>query len=386
MKYGRLPWLFGAIFIAMGLLAAVPGWWFLVTQHYRLATYVPVEARIVESRVIRGGHDGYEPVITYSYVVQGHRYESRRVSAIGNYSSSGTWAWEICSRLPVGGKATAWHSAGDPSSSFISREVIFTPHFAAILGFVFVLAGGWALVQTVLGRRVPEPPVRRRDGWFILRQEFSNRQAFRIAAAATVAWYSYLAIMFEDYLVLTNYQVNILGLISGAVAVGLGIIGLVQCRRYWKLCHDFSDAQVSADRERFQLGSAVRLRVEQGISRHLVIDELSLEAVCMVSNRLARSGQAGYAVTYTPAAAACNVQKRLTVNRDYPPGSQLSATCEFTLPAHAAASTPPRSSIFPISQWFIVLQVAAEGQPTLTVRFPIVVENGSGAPAATVRF
>jgi hypothetical protein len=73
---------------------------------------------------------------------------------------------------------------------------------------------------------------------------------------------------------------------------------------------------------------------------------------------------------------AWNVQKRLAVNREYSPGSQLSATCEFALPDGAEPSTPPRSSIFPIYQWFIVLQVAATGQPTLTARFPIVVENG----------
>jgi hypothetical protein len=43
------------------------------------------------------------------------------------------------------------------------------------------------------------------------------------------------------------------------------------------------------------------------------------------------------------------------------------------------------SSIFPIYQWFIVLQVAAQDQPVLHVRFPIAVENGSRAASVMVK-
>jgi hypothetical protein len=71
------------------------------------------------------------------------------------------------------------------------------------------------------------------------------------------------------------------------------------------------------------------------------------------------------------------VQERLAVNREYSPGSEMSVACELMLPDNAAPSTPPRSAIFPIYQWFIVLEVAARGQPALTVRFPVTVVNGS---------
>lgn len=379
MKFGRLPWLFGPLFAGIGLLVALPCWWFLLLQHYRLNAYLPVKAHVTESRVIRSGRDAYEPILTYSYVVGGRRYDGHRVPPIGNYGTSGLWAWNISSQFPAGADRTAWYSATDPASSFISRGVTFVPHCAATLAFVFILAGGWAFFQSILGRRIVSPPARGRDGWFSLRQEFSNRQAFRWLGALTIAWYGYIAILFGDYLALNRYHFNLLGVVAAVVASALGLIVLVPTWHYWKLSHDFVDARISADRDRFQLGSPVRLRLEQGISRHLVIDELSLGAVCMRSDRVTARNVSGFAVTYTPAAVACNVQKRLAVKREYSPGSQLSAVCEFALPDSAEPSTPPRSSIFPIYQWFIVLQVAAEGQPTLNVRFPIVVENGSRA-------
>jgi len=379
-SFARIPWFLGFIFAVVGLVCAVSGWWFLATQHFRLATYLPVEAHVIESRVIASGQDAHQPVISYSYSVQGHRYEGHRVSAIGNYATTGTWAWDIASRFPAGANATAWYSAGDPASSFIVRDVEFIPHFVAIFGFVFFLVGGWVLLQSLEGRRLVTPPARGRDGRFYLRAEVSNGGAFRLFAAAAIAWYAYVALVIGDYWVLNRLRVDAFSVIATAITAGLGLILLVQAWRCWKLQHAFMDAKLSVDGGRFQLGSLVRLRIEQGFVRRLLIDELSMGAVCMRSDRVTN----GTSVNYPPASVACRVQKRLAVNRDYSPGSQLSAACEFTLPDHAEPSTPPRSSIFPIYQWYVLVEIAAQGEPTLSLRFPIVVETGSRAAAVRI--
>ena len=374
ITFKGLPWGFGAIFAAVGLAAASPGWWFLAVQHYRLATYLPVTGKVEEARVIRSGDD-YEPLIRYSYTVNGHRYDGRRVSAVGNFTQTGTWAWDIVARFPAGGKATVWYSARNPSSSFIVRDASYAPHFVAIFGFVFLLVGVWAMLQSFVGRTVFATPERGRNGWFALRQEVSNRQAFRLFLVATVAWYGYTAIVFGDYWVLSEGHIYLLGIAAPIFVFGLGLPLLVQTCRNWRLLHDFTDAQVWSDRQFLQTGSKVRLRLSQPVCRPLLIDELSLSAVCMRNDR----NTSGAGVSYAPPSVACRVQERLAVNRQYSRGGEISVGCELVLPRNAAPSTPPRSTIFPIYQWFIVLDVAARGQPALSVRFPITVENESAA-------
>lgn len=373
VTFKGLPLWFGGIFTGIGLAVAALGWWFLAVQHYRLATYLPVTGSVNESRVIRSGKDGYEPVIRYAYIVNGQRYDGQRVSAVGSYTQTGNWAWNVVAQFPPGGQATIWYSAKDPSSSFLLRDATYIPHFVAIFGFVFLLVGAWAMLQSFVGRRVFATPERGRDGWFALRQEVSNRQAFRLYLAATVAWYGYTGIIFTDYLVLTKGRINVWGLVATVVVFGLGLPLLVQAWRYRRLLHDFTDAKISVDRQSLQTGSKVRLRLSQPVCRRLLIDELSLSAACMRNDRITR----GTSVNYAPAAEACRVQERLAVNREYSPGSEISVACELVLPENAAPSTPPRSAIFPIYQWFIVLEVAARGQPALTVRFPVTVDKGS---------
>lgn len=379
MIFGRLPWYFGVAFGGFGLIMVTLGWWSIAVQNYRLNTYLPAKAHIIESRVIADGDNDYEPLIRYSYDVGGRQYEGQRVFAAGHYSESGQWAWTVCSQFAAGADVTAYYSATDPASSFISRHAIFAPYVFAAFGFVFLLFGGFSSFQSFQGRRPISPPTRGRDGWFGLRPEFSERRMFRLFAAISVACAAYIAILFGDYLALNKHQFERLGIISAVLTIPFALAFVVLTCRYWMLSHDFSDAQVFADGEQFRLGSLVRLRLDQGISRHLTIDELSLGAACMRSDRIetTQTTRTSYrhAVRYDSATVAWNVQKRLAVNRDYAPGSQLSVACEFTVPQRAEASTPADSSIFPIYQWFIVLQIAAKGQPMLKVRFPIIVER-----------
>ena len=377
MEFGRLPWWMGAAFAGFGLLFAAPMWWFLAVQHYRLATYLPVEARVEQSRVILSGNDTYEPLITYSYGVNGRRYEGHRVRAIGSLATAGSWAWDVAANDPVGGRTTAWYSAASPGNSFLVREVLFFPYLFAMAGFVFLFLGGYALVQTIRGRKRAVPPLRGRDGWLGLRQEFSLRDALYLCIAAAVVWYEYYAIVLGDYVALKKNPTDLAFLISAAIAAGAGVIWVIRAWKYWRLRHDFMDAQLSTDRDRFQLGGPVRVRLDQEVSRRLKIEELSLGAVCMRSDRIATRTALSGSVTYSPATVANRVSKRLEVDRVYTPGSRLSAICEFTLPAVGAPSSPPGSSEFPIYRWFLVVQVLAEGQPKLDIRFPITVESAT---------
>jgi hypothetical protein len=375
--YARLPWLFSAAFAGFGLIFGGIGWWWVAVQHYRLATYVPVQATILESRVVPGGKESYEPFIRYSYVGQERRYEANRVLAVGSVSTTGTWPWRVCAQFPTGASATAWRSPKNPADSILLRDVELFGHVFAMVGFVCFFVAAYALFQSIRGRRTTVAPRRRRDGTFDLRQEFPIRWAFYLSALRAVAWYAYYAVVLGDYLVLTKDPFDLSFLGSAAVTAGVGIFWIVPTWRCWRLCHDFTNARLSADRNQFRLGEAVRLRLDQAILRPLKIEELSLGAVCMRSDRDETRTALSASVSYFPAAIASSTYKKLEVNRDYLPGSQLSANCELVFPAHAPPSSPPNSTTFPIYQWFLVLEVAASEQPKLSVRFPIVVESGT---------
>ncbi|HWE93789.1 MAG TPA: DUF3592 domain-containing protein [Tepidisphaeraceae bacterium] len=374
--YARLPWGFSAAFTAVGVLVAGGGLWFVVVQHYRLATYLPVEARVLESHVARDGKDTYEPIIRYAYVVSHRRYEGDRVAAIGNFSTNGTWPWRVCAQFPDGANTTAWYCDRDPARGFLIRSVLFAPYIFAMAGFVFLIVGAYAFVQSIRGRQHPVPLERGHDGMSELHPEFSIRRAFYVSAIAAVAWYVYYSLVLGDYLVLKKNPSNLQFVIFAAIAAAVGIVWLVRASRFWWLRHDFMDAHLSVDRTRLCLGDTVRLRLHQPIARRIEIEELSLGAVCMRSDRRATRTTVSVSVNYTPATVASSVYKKLSVNRDYPPGAELSAACEFTLPTDAPESSPPNTTMFPIHQWFFVLEVVSRHQPKLYVRFPIIVGKG----------
>ena len=373
MTFGRLPLWPGLLFGGAGLLVVVIGWWFIVTQDYRLATYLPVTANItqshVESHTGSKGSTTYEPVISYTYTVEGRLLHGDRVSAVGNYSSSGNWAYLICAQFPTGGRATAWYSAQDPTSAFLSREPQFVPHFLALFGVIFLAVGVWLVFQSVQGRRTPKPPVLDTDGWYRLGEEGTIRGRFWFYTAGALEWYGYFALVIGDYLLLRGFHADLFCLIAGLTGGLMGVAALVQMGRYWRLSHDFLDAAVHTHQATFQCGQSIEFRVRQGVRRSLEIAEIALGAVCMRSDRT----KTGTSVTYTGAKEARSVWKSLEINRTYAAGDQLSATGQVTLPQDADPSSPPGDFTYPVFQWAIVLRVVAKGEPELRVYFPIAV-------------
>ena len=379
----RLPWYFGAIFGFAGLLVVTIGWWMVAVQHHRLVSYVPVRARILESRVEASkgskGSTTYAPIIRYSYEVDGKRYQSDRVAAVGKFSSSGPWASRMQAAYRVGHEATAWRSLDDPGSAFLSRDVESFPHILALFGLPFLIIGIWASFITIHGSRAPAPPVARRDGWFELREQGTTSGRFRFWAVVTLAWCAWFAAVVGDYWMLNAHRFDLFSWIIAGIGGAGAIVGVVLTRRYWRLGRDFLAAELCANSDSFQLGRPVEFRLRQSLGRGLRIQEVAIGAVCMRSDRI----KTGSSVNYPPASEVSSCWKTVELGRIYAPGAEVAATAALLLPPAAAASTPPRSRDYPIFQWFIVLRVQAEGEPQLTVRFPVIVES-CAAPVADI--
>jgi hypothetical protein len=374
MNFGRIPSWTGVVFGGAGLIILTIAGLLGVKQHYRLATYLPVDAQITQSRVEshRGskGNTTYSPIIFYAYTVQDQPHQSDRVAAVGNFSSSGDWAWRMHSQYPVGAQTTAWYSPQDPSSAFLNREPQIFPHFMALFASIFVSIGACMFFQSARNRHPPAPPTPRRDGLFQLPEQGKIRRKFWFYTALTLAWYGFIALIICDCMAINEYHFNLFSLIAGVVGAALGLIGVVKSRQWWKLKHDFLDAELCANCQRFVPGESIQFRLRQGIERPLQIQEISLGAVCLRSDRINNGGR----ITYSTSEGK-SIWEKLEVNHAYAAGGQLAGEIKLTLPSDIDPTSPPKSSTYPLFDWSIVLKVTTEGEPELNVRFPIIVET-----------
>lgn len=375
MTVGRMPWWFATIFCVVGFVPVVVGGWLAVTQHYRLATYVPVPAHITQSQVTfqtdSKGRTSFKPNISYTYTVQNRSHQADRLYAMGNFSGGGDWAYKVCAQYPVGADATAWYSPQDPDSAFLMREPQSVPHLLALMGSVFLALGVLFAFESFQSRRLPKPPMPATSGWFALHETGTIRNRFWLYTAVTVVWWAYLAAVIGDCVAVNGYHLNGFCIVAGGIGIILGLIGALQSWRNWRLRHDFLDAEVCANCPRFGPGDSIQLRLRQGVQRPLEIKEIAFGAVC-VRTDCVRSGNR---VSYSSAMDEHSVWEKLQVDRAFLAGAELSAVTKIVLPRNASPSSPPRSSAYPLFAWSIVLRVVAQGQPELKVHFPIVVES-----------
>jgi hypothetical protein len=142
-----------SVFVIFGLVFGSIGGVALTREYQRLATWQPIQARVLDKRVdthVDSDGNTYRPVVNYRYEVNGRTYTSSRTLPI-NESRSGRWAYRVIERFAIGGTYTAWYDPGDPSNAFLVRShSVIAPIFAAI-GLVVTL-GGCAAIVGVLRR------------------------------------------------------------------------------------------------------------------------------------------------------------------------------------------------------------------------------------------
>jgi hypothetical protein len=112
-------------------------------ERERLATYLPVQARVLSSRV-RSWYYGrgsikYYPVVRYAYDVNGKRYESSTVTVIPDRRSS-HWAENIAGRYAPGGVYTAYYDTRDPSSAYLLHDSSRMPYLYILIALLWLAA------------------------------------------------------------------------------------------------------------------------------------------------------------------------------------------------------------------------------------------------------
>jgi len=381
---GAPPIWFGAIFASAGLLFVAIGLSLVILQRYRIATYQPIAAVVrsssVRSHASSGRHGGttYEPVISYTYVVDGHQFTSNHVMPGVVGSSSSSWAQRTINQYRPRTKTTAWYCPSDPTKAFLIHQLDEGPYIFALGPALFAAIGiGLMLGGVHAGRPVATPTADSR-GWFHLREQGTIRGRFRIAAAATLIWYAYCGALLGDYAHVNGPDQFVY--ITSAIALVMGLIGLIPAWRYWRLCHEFLDADISISQQQLRPGDTIQFRVRQGILQPMEIEKLSIGIVCLRDDRTKYGNKTSYSTD-----EAWSHWVDLPVSRNYSAGGTIDVQGELPVGAFVAPSSPHRGWQYPRFRWHIGLKVYPQSMKPLVVRFPIMVTaNDLTPPSAQV--
>lgn len=112
-----------AVPVAFLLYIAGSAGWGLWLQYWRLRTYVPVEAVVVSSGVVKhsDADDGWEPVVHYRYPADAPMYADTRVPPVRTTGSE-LWARNLARRYSPGQRVTAYHDQVHHGDAFLLRE------------------------------------------------------------------------------------------------------------------------------------------------------------------------------------------------------------------------------------------------------------------------
>jgi hypothetical protein len=248
------------------------------------------------------------------------------------------------------------------------------PHVIALAACIFLAIGIALLGSAIQASRPPRPPVADKAGWFRIAEERTIGGKFRIWAVVSLLWYAYCFGVLAEYFTVKGRRLDLFCGITLVVCGGLGLIPLMIGWRYWRLHHDFLDAELSISQDQIHPGDAIKVRLCQRLLRPLEIEELSIGAIC-IRNDQTRSGNK----TQYTSQEEWSSWKTIESNHAYASGAQMNGQTELEFPPGAHPSGASSAAKYPYFQWFLGLRVKTHGQPKLNVRFPIIISRGAGA-------
>jgi hypothetical protein len=365
------PLWFGLIFFLMGCAFMSVGWSLAFIQHYRLATYLAAPARVISSQVkVHHGSKGsvsYSPFITYTYSVADQDYTATRAFPVGNISASRSWAQRIVDEYPAGTRTTAYYSPKAPKSSYLLRRGDWFPHIFSLFPAIFAAIGIAMMGASRAGRRLA--PIPNATGGFRLQERGTLRGKLRLYTAMTLFWFAYCALVIGDYFLINSRQTDLFILIASAVCAAVGLIPLLLAWRWWKLDHDFLDAEIVVSRDCLRPGEVCDLQVRQYVLRPLQIEEFKIGIVCLRTDRTQMGGKTQYSTRED-----WSNWQIVETNRAHGMGSQIAGHARIDLPGTASVTGSSQGSAYPRFSWHVAVRVAAKDQPVLNAQFPILVE------------
>ncbi|MCP4379355.1 MAG: DUF3592 domain-containing protein [bacterium] len=118
-------------------------------SHDARKRFVSTNGEVIASKVKAGGDNTYEPIIKYSYIVNGKKYTSQRYTFGSSSSSDRSLASDIVKNHPPGKKITVWYDPGKPTEATISIETPSLYYFLLLFLQPFIVIGIGGIIYTI---------------------------------------------------------------------------------------------------------------------------------------------------------------------------------------------------------------------------------------------
>jgi hypothetical protein len=302
--------------------------WFAVSNVYQVATYRPVQVRVIDHELARVEHRNrrgttytYEPIVTYRYTVGDREYTGWRVTPLGE-SHSEEWARQLLGRFQVEQVYQGYYNPLDPSDAYLLKRYDAGPYCYILPMTLLLVCFGSAALLTGGPPLTPPDPALQPDGWYAvgLPPLPPRWPAWAIIAAG---WYGLGLLSLGPYFLLAYPSYDGLLSLTAIVymVVGAGVV--------YFFARDTSPPservvlRLAVDKGRLVRGDTVTVRVELLADYELTIDEVAVGLVEQIPPTTRRTNPAEPA-QWVPLSQE---QRRTQL------GQPLFSTHQLTLPA-----------------------------------------------------
>jgi len=380
-----MPRLVASIFTAVALAfmgaASLAAW----DQQRQLATFRPVPATVLSRDVQRQvTHNrrsrdsiSYKPRITYRYEVAGRTYTSSNVAPLTD-SGSETWARSVIGTYPPG-PATAYYDPANPARAFLLPRPSFMPYPLILFASIFLTVAVGMFVLSDPAKPVPAPQrALRPAGWYELRPRRTSGDKMRAWFVLAAVWYGVGAAALGHYFTLARGRgpLDPSAIPLCALYALAGLVPLGTTIYFALLRRNAADARVLVDTDRFPPGKQFHVRVEQSLSRDLLVEKLQVCLACDATTKT-RTGS-----KTTISTSTCYDQWATAMeNQAASAGQVLSAEADLAVPDNQPGSSPDGFRDYPRYAWRISVHTSLAHSPDYRADFPIRVAGPAPQPA-----
>jgi len=367
MKNTGLSWfaiLFSLIILFLGISKTL-------VQHRKIKTFQPVNVTVLSTDIKQhrsantrsGSTSTFEPVVYYTYEVNGMKYTNGDIFAISETGSS-SWAVDIISNYRKGMQLTGYYNPVYPNDSILLPKYLFTPYLFTLIPLAIIVGGLFGLAWP---DKFPQSIRKNRSGRFIIKPEAGLKKWRFLSSLAFLLWTVIGGASVMHYFGNASPPHQTVAIVF-AVIYAAGVLGLLGYATHLaKMGKNVGDARLYTNTGKFRRGQSVKLEVQQAFKTDLLV----------------KHAMVGIMITEIGGGGIRNKSQNITrtVYEEWLPGAEnirvpakevLSLSAKIDLPRdHKPGSR--RNSGYPKYIWSFGYMLSTADGPDFKANYPVMV-------------